>query len=77
MSIKRDDPKAAAAYYRAQRKAGTWQPGFGESLLMLQSTRELEDELLRLMGAVDKELGPPPDGMPTARALDRDYLARL
>lgn len=49
-------PKEAAEQYREQRLAGTWDPDKGESLMMMMTTQEEVEELLRLVRQVEKEL---------------------
>jgi len=77
MSLKQDDPKAAADFYRAQRISGEWQPRFGESLMMLQTTEHNRDELLKLMHEVDNDLGPPPDPLTTGAEEDTEHLLKI
>jgi hypothetical protein len=56
--LPRDDPKAAAAFYRRCRVAGTWRVELAEYLFMMQSDRETAAEVGRLMKEIDEELGP-------------------
>lgn len=54
--LERDDPKAAAEYYRRHRLAGTWAPEYGSYLYKLQSTPEQLEELAALLAEVAREL---------------------